>query len=51
MFDGETCRMPASLSVGIEFADAPELNSPMYAIALSSCATLRALALVCAASH
>jgi hypothetical protein len=28
VFDGETCRIPASLRIGIEIAEAPELNSP-----------------------
>ena len=44
MFAGEICGTPPSLRIGIEIAEAPELNSPMYAAALSSCATLRALA-------
>jgi hypothetical protein len=26
---GETCGTPASLRIGIEIAEAPELNSPM----------------------
>ena len=29
VLDGLTCRMPASLVIGIEIAEAPELNSPM----------------------
>jgi hypothetical protein len=29
VFDGLTCRIPASLVIGIEIAEAPELNSPM----------------------
>ena len=28
VFAGEICRIPASLRIGIEIADAPELNSP-----------------------
>ena len=51
MFAGETCRMPASLSSGIEIADAPELNSPRYAIALSSPTTLRAFSDTLPGSH
>jgi hypothetical protein len=29
VFDGLTCKIPASFVIGIEIADAPELNSPM----------------------
>jgi hypothetical protein len=36
VFDGETCSRPPSFVIGIEIADAPELNSPMYATALLS---------------
>ena len=51
MFDGETCRMPASLSSGVEIADAPELNSPRYAIVLSSPTALRAFSETLPGSH
>ena len=37
--------------IGIEIAEAPELNSPSSAIALSSFATLRAFAEVAPGSH
>src|SRR5688500_10514073 len=43
--------MPAWLVIGIEIAEAPELNSPSTAIAFLFCATLRALAEVAPASH
>ena len=44
MLAGEICGTPPSLRIGIEIAEAPELNSPMYTAVLSSCATLRAFA-------
>jgi len=51
VLDGLTWRMPASFVIGIEIAEAPELNSPRYAIDESSCAALRAFADVWPASH
>src|SRR3954452_14530102 len=51
VFDGLICIRFAWLVIGIEIADAPELNSPMYAIADLSWAALRALAEVCPGSH
>ena len=51
VFEGLTWRTPASFVIGIEIAEALELNSPIRAIALSSPATLRALAEVAPASH
>ena len=33
VFAGETCGIAAWLRIGIEIADAPELNSPSYPIA------------------
>ena len=44
VFAGLSCRIGTSFRIGIEIALAPELNSPMYATALSSWATLRAFA-------
>jgi hypothetical protein len=41
---GRDLRERTSFKIGIEIALAPELHSPMYAIALSSCAALRAFA-------
>ena len=43
--------MPASLVIGIEIAEAPELNSPIKAIAFSSWRPCRALAEVAPGSH
>ena len=43
--------MPASLMSGIEIADAPELNSPRYAIVLSSPTALRAFSETLPGSH
>ena len=51
MFAGLICGTPASLRIGIETADAPELNSPMYAAVASSCAALRAFAVVASGVH
>src|SRR4051794_39694981 len=51
VFEGETCRMPASLVSGIEIADAPELNSPRYAMVLSSPTALRAFSDTLPGSH
>ena len=36
VFAGLTCASGTSLRIGMEIALAPELNSPMYAIELSS---------------
>ena len=36
VFDGLICAIPARLRIGSDTSVAPELNSPMYAIAVES---------------